>query len=208
MSVLAQSVTWQLLPWPTNDPWPGPQGSPAVTNGNQITLTGQDVLSVQTFTAPLSISCDVMLPAKTTTDGAFELFFVPSGEPANILPHPNIEVYMAESQSGNDYVEVLNDNVAMWGPMSYPVATETTYHFSVNLAANGQVSWSINGMDLGLSNSVVVPYTNFQIRLRSWQPTQEWDVNNFAVVPEPTTLTLVGMGLTGLFIASRRQKGS
>jgi hypothetical protein len=186
MSVLAQTVTWQILPWPLNQNWPGPQGSPATTNGNVITLSGQDVLSVQVFTAPATISCDVLLPAKSTTDGAFELFFVPSGESSNVLPNPNIELLTGESQSGDDLLQVLEDyTAALWGPIPYPISPETTYHFSVNVAVNGQVSWSVNGADVGLSNSVVVPYTNFQIRLSSWQPTQIWQISNFAVASEP-----------------------
>ena len=44
-SAQALTVTWQDLPWPADQDWPGPRGNPAVTNGNQITLTGQDVLS-------------------------------------------------------------------------------------------------------------------------------------------------------------------
>ena len=46
MSGVAQSITWEILPWPDNQSW-GSHGSPATTNGNVITLTGQDVLSVQ-----------------------------------------------------------------------------------------------------------------------------------------------------------------
>src|ERR1700733_14005299 len=149
ISVFAQSITWQILGWPSNQNWPGPQGSPATTNGNQIVLTGQDVLSVQTFTAPLTISYDVVLPTKSTDNGTFELFFVPVGEPANLLPNPDIELDMDESQGGNDYLEVQENHGAsvLWGPVPYPIATQTTYHVSINVATNGKVSWTINGAD-------------------------------------------------------------
>jgi len=194
MSVLAQSVTWEILPWPSNQNWPGPRGSPAMTNGNQIVLTGRDVLSVQAFTGPLTISCDVVLPAKSTSDGGFEFFFVPTGEPIGLLPNPDIELLMAESQSGNDYLQVQDnqDTSSPWGPVPYPIAAGTTYHVSVDVAANGQVSWAINGVDVGLGNSVVVPYGNFQIRLSSWQPTQVWQVNNFTVTVPSTCPNIVG----------------
>jgi hypothetical protein len=187
MSVLAQSVTWQILGWPINQNWPGPRGSPAVTNGNQIILTGQDVLSAQVFTAPLTVSYDVILPRKSTTDGVFELFFVPPGESINLLPNPDIELDMNESQSGNDSLLVQDNHGAsiLWGPVPYPIATGTTYHVSVDVAANGQVTWAINGVDVGLNNAVVVPYSNFQIRLSSWQPTQVWQVSNFTVTSVP-----------------------
>lgn len=200
MSVLGQSITWQDLPWPANQDWGGPQGAPATTNGNQIVLTGQDVLSVQSFTGPLTISYDVLLPTKSTTDGIFELFLVPTGENPNLLPNPDVELDMFETQSGQDGLQVQKNHGSniLWGPVSYAIQTQTTYHVSVGVAANGQVSWSINGLDVGLSNSVVVPYSSYQLRLSSWQPTQVWQVNNFTAVPEPTTLTLVAGGLMGL----------
>jgi hypothetical protein len=186
MSVLAQTVTWQILGWPSNQNWPGPQGSPATTNGNQIVLTGQDLLSVQTFTAPVTISYDVLLPAKTTTDGIIELYFVPTGEPSNIVPTNGIELAWFESQTGNDGVQVLqNQSALLYGPAPLPLAAGTTYHVSVNVATNGLLSWAINGVDVGLGNSVVVPYASFQLRLSSWQPTQVWDITNFTVTSTP-----------------------
>src|SRR5712675_1961501 len=92
-STHAQTVTWQDLPWPADQNWGGPQGSPAVTNGNQITLTGQDVLSAQTFTGPLTISYDALLPSKTTVDGGLNLLFVPPGESTNLVASPDLTLY-------------------------------------------------------------------------------------------------------------------
>jgi hypothetical protein len=132
-SVLAQTVTWEILPWPSNQNWPGPQGSPAVTNGNQIILTGQDVLSAQVFTAPLTISYDVLLPVKSTTDGIIELFFVPTGEPTNLVPNPDIELLWFETQTGNDGLEAQEDHAATtpWGPVSYPLTPGEDVSFLV-----------------------------------------------------------------------------
>jgi hypothetical protein len=207
-STQALPITWQDAPWPVDQDWPGPQGSPAVTNGNQITLTGQDVLSVQSFSGPLTISYDLVLPVKSTTDGIFETYFVPTGQNISNVPNPDIVLYMTESQGGADSLAAAKDRFAtvLWGANPFAIATQTVYHVAINIAGNGQVAWSINGNDVGLSNSVVVPYSSFQIRLSSWQPTQEWDVTNFAVVPEPATVTLLGAGLVGLFAVVRRRK--
>jgi hypothetical protein len=204
-SVFAQSVTWQDLPWPDDQNWLGSHGSPATTNGNVITLTGQDVLSTQSFSGPLKISYNVTLPAETTTDGAFELYLVPTGSPTNLIPQTDIQTLLVFNPNEID-VQTNHGAAHAFGPVAFPTTPNTTYSNIVNIAANGVLSWSIDGQDLGLSNSVVVPYGSYQIRLSSWEPTQVWQVSDFAVVPEPTTVMLTGAGLLTLLVAFRRRR--
>ncbi len=203
----AQAVTWQILPWPDNESWPT-EGSPAVTNGNQVTLTGQDVLTAQSFSGARTFTFDVSIGALTTDDGTFRLEFVPTGQPTNLLPavFTSLCLGFGNPQFGGN-VEAVSNGVDIAGfPTNYNFTANTTYHESATIAANGRVSWSINGQDMGLGNALTVPYSSYQIRLSSWQPTQVWTVNNFAVVPEPATMTLAGAGLLGLFAAIRRRK--
>ena len=105
------------------------------------------------------------------------------------MPNPDIYLQIGESQDGDeDALEVLQDEngIAVWGPVPYPIQTQTVYHVTVGVAVNGVVSWAINGQEFGLSNSIVVPYNTFQIRLSSWQPTQVWQVSNFTVTGAPS----------------------
>jgi len=193
LSVHAQSVTWQILPWPDNQNWGGPRGNPAITNGNQITLTGQNVLSVQSFTGPLTISFDVLLPARSTQNGSFDFFFVLTNQATNLEPDPNIDLQMGFDNLSSDHLTVYRNivpNANIWGPNPFTVSANTTYHYSISVAANGQVGWSINGQDVGLSNAVVVSYGTFKIYLSGWQPTAVWQVTNFTVTPQQTTLAI------------------
>ena len=194
MSLFAQSVTWQFLPWPDNSGWPGPQGQPATTNGNQIALTGHDVLSVQSYAGPVTISYDLFLPSKTTTDGGFHLVFVTPGEPTNLVANPAIDLYMTFSSATSDQMYVFKDqSLTLFGPYPFTVNAQTVYHVSVDVASDGQVSWTVNGQTIPLSNSVVVPYSTFQLRLSSWQPTQIWQVSNFTVTgPAPACPDIIG----------------
>jgi hypothetical protein len=171
-------------------------------------MTGQDVRSVQSFAGPLTISYDLFLPSKTTTDGGFYLIFAPIGQPTNLLANPSIELYMTFSTVTSDQMYAFKDRSTpnLFGPYPFTVNAQTVYHTTVDVANNGQVDWTVNGQTIPLSNSVVVPYSSYQLRLSSWQPTQVWQVNNFTVVPEPATVTLLGAGLVGLFVVVRRRK--
>jgi uncharacterized repeat protein (TIGR03803 family) len=173
------TVTWLDLPWPIDQNWGGSHGSPATTNGNVITLTGYDVLSEQSFSAPVTISYDVTLNSETTGNGAFEFFFVPSGVASNALPNPDVELQMGFQP--DTIVVQTNHNSGIAFTRTYTISPPAVYANVITVAPNGVVSWAINGQDLGLGNSVVMPYSSFQIRLSSWQPTQDWYVSNFAV---------------------------
>ena len=206
----AQSVTWQFLPWSDDSSWLGAQGSQAVTNGSQITMTGHDVLSVQSFSGANTIAFDVSIGALTTSDGTFRFQIVPTGSPTNLIPAISLSLSAGFGNiplGGN--IEAGTNGTDLAGyPAAYNFTANTTYHEVVTIAANGQVGWSVNNQDMGLGSTLSVPYNSYQIRLISWQPTQVWTVDNFTVIPEPATMTLVGAGLVGLFAAIRRRKSS
>jgi hypothetical protein len=89
-----------------------------------------------------------------------------------------------------------------------PLSAGVTNHISLGVAANGALSLSLNGQAVALPNTAVLPFGSFQMQMEGWQPNALWDVTNFAVVPEPSTVGLVGLGLTGLLVGSRRRKAS
>jgi hypothetical protein len=186
-----RAQTWQALPFPSDSSWPGPFGQPAVITNNEIILDGQPVRSVQTFSGPLTINFDVSLDARTTTDGALEMYFIPPGQSlSNSLTnatHFRI-VYRNDPTLGPDalyFEQIISATTAtpLWGPTPFPVATGTVYHVNMDVSPTGALRLNIDGKAFSLSNTVNVPFGQFQIQLEGWQPDDVWHVTDFTAVP-------------------------
>jgi len=181
--VRAQSPTWVIEPFPQNDGWGGPQGAPAITNGAEITLQGQPVDSVQTYTLPVTISYSALLEARTAPDGVLWLSLIPPGEPGN----SDLTTCFTFSIDYRNYspdailMNQCDQSGLVWGEVPFTVATGTWYNVVLGIAANGEMSLSINGQSYSIPSTVVMPYSQFQIQVRGWQPTDVWLVNNFTV---------------------------
>jgi hypothetical protein len=205
--VRGQSVTWQILPFPDSN-WPGPFGQPATTNGGLITLQGQPVRTVQSFSGPIQISYDVVLPARTMTDGGMQLYFIPQGFTSTQIS-PNLMLYMTYANGGQDSLQIVtNGNTEVWGPTPFTIVTQTVYHVAVDVSGSGGLTWIINNTTNAIPNTVKVPFGTFQLEMDGWQPGDTWKVSNFSVVPEPATMTLVLGGLMGMGIAIRRHRSA
>jgi hypothetical protein len=130
-AVHAQSVTWQILPFPTESNWPGPRGAPAVTNGNVVTLDGQPVRTVETFTPPITISYDMMLQARATSDGYLSLRFTPPTQ-TTADPLPATQVFTIYRNGGQDVLRIDQDTSSggptVWGEVPFAVSAQTNYH--------------------------------------------------------------------------------
>ena len=209
----ALTVTWQALPFPTDSDWPGPTGDPAVITPNEVIINGRPARSQEVFSGPLTINCDFFVEARTTEDGVFTLNFASPGQPLDkdlafrtafqmIYRNPG-------SYSGQDGLQIVQVNngsgTVVWGEIPFTVTGGTTYHLSMDVAANGALSLSINGQSYSLPNSTAVPFSQFQLDLGGWQPGDYWHVQNFTVVPEPATVMLVGLSLVGLAGIVRRR---
>jgi hypothetical protein len=206
--VQGQSVTWPILPFPSADSdWTGPFGQPATTNGGLLTLQGQPLRTVQSFSCPLHISYDVVLPARTTSDGGLQLNFIPTGLASNKVS-PNLLLYLVyRNYAPGDSMQILSNGAAvLWENGISSIVTQTVYHVSVDVSASGGLIWAVNNLTNSIPNTVLVPFNPFQLELEGWQPQDVWKVSNFSVVPEPATVTLVGVGLMSIGIVIRRRR--
>ncbi len=152
-------------------------------------------MSVQSFSGAQTFSFSVFLPNETVPNGAFEFFFVPTGEPTNLIPNSDIELDMTFPAIAQGALQAQQNGGGghyIWGPNPFTLATQTEYQVTISVAESGVVSWIVNGQTIALSNSVVVPYSSYQIRLSSWQPTQVWQVSNFTVTVPSTCPNITG----------------
>ena len=200
----AQSVDWQLLPFFQSD-WGGSHGQAAVTNGNVVTLYGQPVRTVQTFSGAKRISYDVFLPARNGTDGNLQFLFMPTGVATDLIT-PNLKLQMSyDNLGGSDGLMVSsNDTAVLWNQASFSISAQTTYHCVIDVSAAGNLTWIINNATNSLPGTIKVPYSSYKLEFEGWQPGNVWQVSNFAVVPEPTTVILVAFGLGLLGVIRRR----
>jgi len=185
----AQKVTWQALPFPSDSDWPGPTGQSAIITSNEVILDAQPARSVETFSGPITIDCDVSLNARTATDGAFLLFFIPTGVALDKTATNSIIFQLGYKKFGRDELYILKrrgipqnpPDVALFST-PYPVRAGTTYHVTLGVAATGALSLRMNGEPYSLTKAAALPFSQFQIQIHGWQPDDFWHVKNFTVV--------------------------
>jgi hypothetical protein len=194
----AQSITWQVLPFPTDGTWPGPFGQPAVvTSNNEVILQGQPVRSVQVYTVPATINCDVVLDARTTTDGGLWLFLIPTGQSIQAINFTNAVFFdLGYSNVGQDSLSFYQKNglapsTVLWSTPN-PLIGGATNHVALGVAANGQLSLSVNGQPYSLPSTTAISFSQFQIELEGWQPGDTWQVLNFTLTTPPTCPNIIG----------------
>jgi hypothetical protein len=191
----AQKVTWQALPFPYDSDWPGSTGQSAIITSNKVILDAQPARAMETFSGPITIDCDVSLDARTGTDGAFLLFFIPPGVALDKTATNSIIFQLGYTKFGRDELYILKRRGIPQNPPDvaifstpYPVRAGTTYHVTLGVAATGALSLSVNDQLYPLTNAAALPFSQFQIQIQGWQPDNFWHVKNFTVVRGTTRM--------------------
>lgn len=182
-------ITWDRLPFPKDSNWGGAKGEPAVMGQDGLLLHGQDVRTEQVYSPPVIIECDVTLESRTANDGSFDLYFLPTGQPFDAIPHQLTKFRIIYSNTGDygsaDRLEIDRQEeargFAVWTGPPFKVEAGKTYHLKISVLAGGGLNISINGVDSGIPTTVVLPYRSFQVQLGSWQPTNHWRASNFSI---------------------------
>jgi hypothetical protein len=184
----SRPLAWDPLSFPNDSDWPGPKGGPAKLAGNALVLQGQDVRTKGLYGAPLTVEYDVELEARATSDGSFEVKFIPSGEPAESEPHQMVKFRMIfrnpGAYSGKDGLAIERRSGSLrgdtvWGEEPFDLRPAVSYHVILEILAD-RFRMTINKRTYE-ALGVTVPYKLFYVQLSSWQPQDKWLVRNFAV---------------------------
>jgi hypothetical protein len=176
-----QRVTWQAQPFPSDSDWPGPKGQRASIMANGVVLDGQPVRSVQLYTGPATMDCNLVLDGSTAGDSALWLFLIPTAQSMDAVDFTNAVFFqLSYSKNGRDTIGIYQRHspardTALW-TSDYPVAVGATNHVTLGVAANGQLSLSVNGQSYSLPNTAAISFSQFQLEMMGWQPNDIWIV--------------------------------
>jgi PEP-CTERM motif len=210
LATLAQPVTWQDLPFPQDSTWPGSQGSPATTNGHEVVLNGQPVRSTQVFTWGSTFTFKTLLdsrPGSSTDDGSFQFNMIPLGQATNLDLTSYTGLFMAWWNFQPDALAIYQSGTQSGSFIPFGIVAQKTNQVTIAVSGTGLLTWTIDGQTYS-NGTVTLPFSQFQVQVEGWQPTDTYHMIDFAAVPEPGTLTLAGLGLAVLLAAARRCKSS
>ena len=184
-----RSIVWDALPFPKDSDWQASKGEPAVMGQGELLLHGQDVRTQRTYVAPVVIECDVVLESRTANDGSFDLYFLPTGQPLDAIPHQLTKFRIIYSNTGEygsvDRLEIDRQEggkgLVVWSGPPIKVEVGKVYHLKISVLAEGRLNININGVAAGIPDTVVLPSRFFQVQLGGWQPANRWHVRNFSI---------------------------
>src|SRR5579862_5830112 len=171
-------VVWDRVPFPKDSDWPSSRGEPATMKENDLLLQGQDVRTLRAYAPPVTIECDVVLESRSASDGSFDLYFLPAGQPLGVNLRQLTKFRIIYSNTGDygslDRLEIDrrdgDKSSVVWTESPFKVEAGKVYHLKANLLPAGKLNISINDVEASIPNTVSLPYRSFQVQLGSWQP--------------------------------------
>ncbi len=187
ITVSAQSVTWQILPWYEDSAWGGFLGHPALNFSGRLIFEGRPARTVQTFTAPKTITLDATLDERQADDGSVDVSFIPTGLPTNLVLQTRTTfriIYRgAGSSTGSDAltIEQLTNGSGseVWGEVPFVVEAGKSNRIRIAIGSDSKITLTVN--NVVYVTGIVVPYSTFQVQVSGWQPLNRWTVRNFRV---------------------------
>jgi len=166
-----------------------PASTSILADKGDLLLLGQDVRTQRAYVAPVTIECDVVLENRTASDGSFDLYFLLTGQPLDVVPRQLTKFRIIYNNTGEygsvDRLEIDRQEgargFAVWTGPPFKVEAGKVYHVKINVLVAGKLSISVNGVAFDIPDTVALPYRSFQVQLGGWQPGNRWRVRNFVV---------------------------
>ena len=202
------TATWQ--PLPTDSSYQGPPlGAPTIVSGNTVILQSRNARTLESYSGPMTIDADVILNQRTSDDaGAFTLAFIPLGLAADEPIHDATWFQFIARNFGTDVILISKGSglvtTNLFAQTPFPLVVGQTNHLTYAVAANHALSLAINGNSYAVPATATMDLSQYQLQLQGWG--DKWTASNITLVPEPTTVMLVGVSLLGLATVVRRRK--
>jgi len=179
-----RQLAWEALPFPRDSDWPGPKGLPAHIEDGDLILQGREARTRSAYSVPLTIECEFLLEARTATDGALEIRFVPTDQPADLNLTKTLYLAFSYQPSGETTVMIQKCNGSsraetLWGGKPFDLRVGKPNQLEIELQSDG-IRFTVNGQTFE-AKDVTVPYDRFYIQIWGWQPVNRWHVRNFVV---------------------------
>jgi hypothetical protein len=166
-----------MMEWNALLPHPDASPSPTLENG-QLTLSGDAVRSRSTYSAPLTIECELQSEA-TSAKGAFYINLVPQNVPATELAQDYFGIKLSDDKTTLEIWESQGNQPAhLLKSTAIPVQSPVHYKLVVEVQ-RGNFSVDANGVTLSVKQGV--PFDTFQVELRTFPPPSLWHVINFVI---------------------------
>jgi hypothetical protein len=172
---------WDLLPFPQDSDWPGNRGVPPRFENGEVILQGaQDARSKKLYSAPLTVECEVVLEARASSQGEFQLRFVAEGQPRDLDAKQLTSLAFAYRQNGTDQLFVVqhpSPQQDLRVLANTPIRAGRAYHIRIHIQPD---HWRVDLNDESYEmDGISMPAERFYIQLYGWEPQDRWHVRNF-----------------------------
>jgi len=177
-------VEWDLLPVPVDTMWSGDRGGPPVMEGEDLVLRGWQARTKERYSGSWVVECDLWLEELQANDGCVWINFAPAeSDRERLMRHAAVTVSLGYGQhdGGGGHLTIDRPNLPSTRLSTNPfsISARTTYHLRIELL-HGKMRVILNDQTYEAEN-VTLPYAEFRVYVRGWQPTNRWHVRNFTV---------------------------
>ena len=130
------------------------------------------------------IECDLWLDALQANDGCVWINFAPAeSDRERLMRQAAVTVSLGygqrDGEGGHLSIDRPNLPSIQLSTKPFSISARTTYHLRIELLSD-KIRVTLDNQTYEAEN-VTLPYANFRVYVRGWQPLNRWRVRNFTV---------------------------